>query len=389
MEGSTLKDNEGRKVDFEKMNNARKRALYTAMWGEVDGFSIEKTGASDQQENTDKNDKTASSYRLSGSGDPDKIIINQFQIKAVDQKQFQEKYDMAVTGDGQEKKRITTLHSSSLCALLHFYNVTEKNSLTLTIKGREIKFIDSVFEFKSPVIDNPSNMDVVLIGKDKNSNKDVVLFLESKFAEYYLSAGPTCRGISKRYRDDGYYTAKLYEGTFLEKKLGLEIEKPSKVKKNPDSKFDLVSKEGENPFYIGGIKQMISHYCGIRNLLDMFKNAEDIDTKYLYFEGNNSEKDKKISEILTLITKGALVILGQIVFDHKIGNFKVPSRGNERKECFKVYSGKYEALAKEIASLTKDVPNFEIVTELLKYSDIKKIMEDKMEDKIKAFYYGK
>ena len=129
------------------------------------------------------------------------MLINIFNIK--DSTLFEEKYKMAVGGSGNEGDKITTLHSSSLCALLHFYNV-EKHALTLEFKTknnkngeikRRVRFTKSVFEFKSPVIDNPSNMDVVLIGKDETSNEDVVLFLESKFAEYYLSAGTTCRGI--------------------------------------------------------------------------------------------------------------------------------------------------------------------------------------------------
>ena len=95
---------------------------------------------------------------------------------------------MAVGGSGNEGDKITTLHSSSLCALLHFYNV-ERHPLTLEFKTKnnkkvEIKrrviFNKSVFEFKSPVIGNPSNMDVVLIGKDENTGKNIVFFLESK-----------------------------------------------------------------------------------------------------------------------------------------------------------------------------------------------------------------
>ena len=163
--------------------------------------------------------------------------------------------------------------------------------------------------------------------------------------------------------------------------------KPSTTKNNPKSKFDL---EANTPFYIGGIKQMISHYCGIRNLVEDARDKDiDIDTTYPYFEGNNSEKDKKIYEILESIQEGAIVILGEIVFDHKIGKLEVPLRGNNRKACFDAYSKKYGLLADKIA-LIEDLPeNFEIITKLLKYSDIKKIMEDKMEDKVKAFYYGK
>ena len=86
---------------------------------------------------------------------------------------------MACGGSGQEERRITTLHSSSLCALLFFYNVTDNHPLTIKGVGT---FKESVFEFRSPVRDeeHPSCMDVVLIGEDEE-HKPLVLFLESKF----------------------------------------------------------------------------------------------------------------------------------------------------------------------------------------------------------------
>lgn len=366
-----MKDYEGRKVDFDKMNNARKRKLYSEMWRDLVDFKIEQK------------DDSVNSYRFSGNEDKDQILITQFKIGKEDQKQFKDKYDMAVTGDGQEENRITTLHSSSLCALLHFYNV-EKHALTLEFKTknnkngeikRRVRFTKSVFEFKSPVIDNPSNMDVVLIGKDETSNKDVVLFLESKFAEYYLSAGTTCRGISRNYLNNKY-TQALYKNN-----IGA-LELIIKDSKKDSAKFDLVTKDPNEPFYIAGIKQMISHYCGVRNLLDMKEDARD---KYPYFEGNNSEKDKKISEILEKIQKEAIVILGEIVFDYKIGKLEIPLKGKEGKQCFKVYSDRYDTLARQIAQIEDSPKNFEIVTELLKYSTIK----NNMADKVKAFYYGK
>ncbi|WP_294520330.1 hypothetical protein [uncultured Anaerovibrio sp.] len=360
-----MKDYEGRKVDFDKMNNARKRKLYKSMWGEVDGFSIEKTGDSASQDNTDEKYKPASSYRLRGIGEPDKILINQFQIG--DENQFLKKYKMAIAGDGQEESRITTLHSSSLCALLHFYNVTEDNPLTMAINGREIKFTDSIFEFKSPVIDPryPSNMDVVLIGKNEKSYENVVLFLESKFAEYYLSAGTTCRGISKNYLDNEY-TQALYKNNIDALELKIEDSK-----KDP-AKFDLVTKDPNEPFYIAGIKQMISHYCGIRNLLASEKYTE----KDAY--RNEKVQEKVESEIEK---EKSVVMLGEIVFDSKIGELKLSSG----KTCLEIYREKYQELAKIIAAIENLPKNFEIVKDLLCYSTIR----DKIEDKVKAFYYGK
>ncbi len=96
---------------------------------------------------------------------------------------------MAVSGSGQEGRRITTLHSSSLCALLHFYNIEEEPLLKLTLdtnkKTRSVTFTQSFFEYQTPVFNYPSNMDVVLLGKD-DEGEEVALFLESKFSEYFL-----------------------------------------------------------------------------------------------------------------------------------------------------------------------------------------------------------
>ena len=178
------------KIDFDGMKKKNK-ALYQALW---EGVNFD--AAVDQTWDKKYKKYSSNSYSFSKAS----LLINIFNIK--DSTLFEEKYKMAVGGSGNEGDKITTLHSSSLCALLHFYNVTEDNPLTMAINGREIKFTDSIFEFKSRVIDNPSNMDVVLIGKNEKSYENVVLFLESKFAEYYLSAGTTCRGISKKYLDN-------------------------------------------------------------------------------------------------------------------------------------------------------------------------------------------
>ena len=53
---------------------------------------------------------------------------------------FDMKYAMATGGDGDEGRKIRTLHSSSLCALLFFYNVTREHPLTLDLDGRVIRF---------------------------------------------------------------------------------------------------------------------------------------------------------------------------------------------------------------------------------------------------------
>ncbi len=352
------------KIDFDGMKKKNK-ALYQALWEGVNfDAPIEQTW-------NEKYEKYSSnSYSFSKAS----LLINIFNIK--NPTLFEKKYKMAVGGSGNEGDKITALHSSSLCALLHFYNV-EKHALTLEFKTknnkngeikRRVRFTKSVFEFKSPVIDNPSNMDVVLIGKDETSNEDVVLFLESKFAEYYLSAGTTCRGISKNYLDNEY-TQALYKKNNIGA-LELKIEDS----KNDPAKFDLVTKDPNEPFYIAGIKQMISHYCGIRNLLASKK----------YTEKDAYRKEKVQEKVESKIEKEkSVVMLGEIVFDSKIGDLKLSS--DSKKTCLEIYREKYQELAKIIAAIDNLPENFEIVKDLLCYSTIR----DKIEDKVKAFYYGK
>ena len=99
---------------------------------------------------------------------------------------FADKYQQAISGDGQEARRIRTLHSSALLCLLCFYGISEKRPLNLNLEGRQITFTSSQFEVKSLVgtdetgREHESNMDVVLCGKDAQTGKKVILFLESK-----------------------------------------------------------------------------------------------------------------------------------------------------------------------------------------------------------------
>ena len=116
---------------------------------------------------------------------------------------FGGKFCMAIAGDGQEYRRISTLHSSSLVALLCFYSLSKEHALKMNIDGQEIEFYESLFEQKNSIgkEGHNSNMDVVLIGFNKQG-ESVILFLESKFSEY-LSHGKYDK-ISDVY-DEVYY----------------------------------------------------------------------------------------------------------------------------------------------------------------------------------------
>ena len=355
-------------IDFESMDDKMKK-LYTVLW-EDNEFIV--NSANHIEKSIDRRYKVPSrnSYCFSGKEEPKELLPKIFGI--VNPELFKEKFNMSVNGSGQELSKIRTLHSSSLCALLHFYNVTEKNPLTLSLgtdkKQRTAEFTKSVFEFKSPVIINPSNMDVVLIGKDTESGEDIVLFLESKFAEYYTSASTRHKEISQKYLDNKY-GSDLYKDNVLTR-LGLK-------RNNYDPNcFELVSMS--EPFYIGGIKQMISHYIGIRNVLN--KN---------YFSEKDPDNNSKQKEIKDAIEKGnggegAIVILGGILFDRFIGDLEL----KPGLKCGAIYSQKYEILADEIGKLIKNEKRFEVLKKEMGYS-LFVSNPHKIEDRIRQFYREK
>lgn len=163
----------------------------------------------------------------------------------IDDPLFCSKFMEAISGDGQEANKITTLHSSSLASLLVFYSVSKDNPIYLTVNGKEEKFIESRFEVKnevSPKSGNYSNIDVVLSGDN------CILYLESKFSEY-LGSGSV--EVSKVYYYDDIYE-RLSD---VLKDAGVHL-----VEKEPKRFLERIDAE---PFYNEGLKQMISHYLGV------------------------------------------------------------------------------------------------------------------------------
>lgn len=367
--------------------NAYKKAIETSK----ELASIGKRGKQLSDDDKKKYNKLKDNYKglIKPNYDSEvkKLFIKRFGIK--NETDFKDKYDMAVSGSGNESFKITTLHSSSLCCLLFFYNVSKNNPLTLkfeTNKGeRRVTFTESVFEFKNKVISSPSNIDVVLIGKDEDKKNTILLFLESKFAEYYLSSGKTCD------LGEGYLKnkigAKLYKikhdlnndlGSmdygkpyYLEglKCLGVTIEK-NKQKKNGKDK-DVYKIQSNKISYIDGIKQMISHYIGIKNLMD---------GKYHSSKGKQQQIIKEIIKNKDDI----IFILGEIAFE--LPNEAAMTALNNYRE-------NYELLAEIIAEQEPANSRFEILKDLRFYSEI---TEDertkgeknnyKVDEKVKAFY---
>ena len=68
-------------------------------------------------------------------------LIHSFKL---DPKSFPAKFkEAAIEGDGQEYRRIRTLHSSSLISRLCFYNVSKTKPLSLTIAAQDKGFVDT------------------------------------------------------------------------------------------------------------------------------------------------------------------------------------------------------------------------------------------------------
>ncbi len=272
-------------------------------------------------------------------------------------KSFDDKFIKACSGDGQEIQKITALHSSSLCSLLFFYDI-DTHPITLKINNENIKFSQSFFEWKNPVFGRSSNIDVVLYSKEKN----VLLFLESKFSEY--CNGASNLSIPYKYAEDSV-SREIYgklcsdEGNF---RTTFSEEKIKRENGTEYAVFNLEYKNGTN--YIEGIKQMISHYLGVMNFLN---NPEVGDKKYLDFIEMNT------------VTK---VYLGEILFDKGLEDFK----GRGKKSYLEKYQEEYKKLA-DILNADKSKgtdKKFEVLKDVLYYSELK----NHVNNTIKHHYFG-
>lgn len=274
-------------------------------------------------------------------------LKNLFRIK---DENFEEHFEEACFGEGNEYKEIMRLHSSSLCALLFFCEISEKKPLTLKINNKDICFTKVLFEYKNKVINNPSSIDVVLVSDDEKN----LLFLESKFSEY-LNVSQKYTDLSPLYLDD---YAEIYNDSLLNA-AGLQIIKESnrpeifeKTKKSKKVKYNgFMTIEEENETYLEGIKQMISHYIGLKH----FVSESIIDDRLKY--------------------NGQKVILGQIMFDFSF---------EEAQTKFNNYSKMYSKLANKLNEMDKRIF---VLKEPLRYSMFKN-NNYKLNPIVKKFYFG-
>ena len=340
------------KTAFGYISAPKKRNLYECMWGsKTFDFPVEKTKF---RGSVSDNSYTFTNISTTNEDICRDRLADLFGIKCRDL--FKEKFAQSCSGSGQELKRIARLHSSSLCALLFFYNVSKANPYSIELEGEEYIFTFSRFEYQNTVIEGrrPSNMDIVLIGTEKMSGKPVVLFLESKFSEYYERLGHQLE-IATAYLKNNY-GKDLYERDSLAK-MGLYT-----IVQDGKENFILRSKE---TCYLEGIKQMISHYIGVRNLCN--------------------SPDRKEDDIVYTISAGAKVLLGEILFTKGIGRLPI----GDSEECFASYQKRYIILANTLnEQLKKDSMSDKItvLSDILSYTQFRD-KEYIQEPQVKRFYF--
>lgn len=328
------------KIDFNDLKS-QKKEIYESLWKNCDfDFEVAKKGVTDPSYEIAFSDKTLIDFV------GDKIALS-FDINK-NKDTFAKKFQMACSGSGDELKKITTLHSSSLCALLFFFNVDNKKLVIPSLS--EYEFTESYFEFQNKVIRSPSNIDVVLLGKNIKTGKKVILFLESKFSEYITGTGKI--EVSESYFKSDCCSAPIYES----------IEK--------EESFNFNKKDGfsDSKKYNEGIKQMISHYYGIRNFMKPNSAADNEDVY-------KNIRDYEAEEI----------ILGEILFD----NFAKNSGLTEKLDNYKDDYSKLAKIINEQYDNDETKPeniSFKVLRESLVYSDLQKYISDF--PKIKKFYFG-
>lgn len=282
---------------------------------------------------------------------------------------FDEKFQQACSGSGQEERRISTLHSSSLCALLFFYDVTKEHPLKMEVNGvGEVIFYDAIFEYQNCVIEdaNPSNMDVTLLGKCQGKN--VILFLESKFSEYIT-------GVQKSLNINCAY-------------LKEEISRPLYEKWQWSKKDELDGKEfsvsvSESPVYLGGLKQMISHYVGVRKFERGIQNLKKGQNagKDLYDVQNNTSKQSVQEKLRNYALEGeTIIVLGSIIFD-------VYANDETHKEL-QEYGILYKKLMEQISEVaTQSGSDIHILNYFYTYQEIFKNKREWLTKQIYNFYF--
>ncbi len=253
---------------------------------------------------------------------------------------FRTRFLEAAYGKGSEGRKITQLNSSALVALMCFYPVNELNPIKITLVSDGTKHTLSLTELhlekENPVYspNHPSSIDIALYGKDVSSGENVVLFLESKFGEYFRSKNCPA-GIS--YLSDYREIAKIQSEQNLLRDIYFKADESGVAVIGPTH-------------YCDGIKQMISHYIG-------------------------SEKSYELNQ------ENRTIYLGTILFD-----FSSLAQGSEIS--LNDYKTCYKGLARILNSIANNhKKDIRIIDDAFTYQEFfSKVGEFKLDEDVKAFY---
>lgn len=305
-------------------------------------FFSERKFFDDYNEGLDKKDNASFSFQKCPG-----------EVFSLSSPQFCTAFHQVINGEGKEKYKINTLHSSSLLGLLCFYKVSEKNPLELELEfdNNRIHFRFNAVKFEktnrvfSPSV-GKSSIDIALYGED-NQSQPSVLYLESKFTEY-LEFGNS-KSSDKKSQYQGFFDT-------LNKNSELDI-----VHKYENSKLILSGNH-----YCEGIKQMVSHFIGaVRSEDDKDRN---IYLAPILFNFNKDFSNESFNDYCT--------IYGYLAE----GLNKLKGKPDELLRCFNDYS----KVKKEDLKNTK---NLFISNKVLTYQELFPKNNNFLDDVVKKYYF--
>lgn len=211
---------------------------------------------------------------------------------------FKHNIERLFNGSGDESSKFYAVDSSSRLSFLCFSSWIEKNGyveIEIKLKGKgPVKFTQLYFEAKNKVISGPSNVDVLLVNKEKK----ILIYLESKFTEY-VRDNQDNRDKNQAKLGKGYFKSKDTDITKL-----MDVLKSSDiVSENSDDKGAHAVESKNHPLtYPQGIKQMISHFIGVckgpsgrdvehDKLHKLWEEAEDIYLGSILYQFSDKEFD--------------------------------------------------------------------------------------------------
>ena len=217
----------------------------------------------------------------------------------------------------------------------------------------------------------PSNVDVTLLGEYiENKEKKIILFLESKFAEYILDVSRSLE-IKKKYLKTDMYSEAIYHDKFWSTN-GISIEEDS-------SKEDF-SLKSKKTMYLTGLKQMVSHYVGVRRFADGVN--DNIVNSSNFYDTKLSSKQLIQKEVREFAMHGEVdLYLGAIAFDVFGG------KDITLDEYRSIYNKLMYFLGSKLSNQFGKV-YVKMIPQLLTYQDVFTDKRYRLDKKVIEFYFG-